>query len=72
MNLLLLGAGTMNGNDMTFGLPAINFVVLKVIFLCLIVCWFFLLNVEFGLLIINTLDPLDITGLMDLISYIFP
>jgi hypothetical protein len=68
---VLLGAVTMKGNDMTFGLTAINFVVTKVIFLCLIVCLFFLLNVEFGLLIINTSNSSDITGLTDLISYNF-
>jgi hypothetical protein len=69
MVFVLLGAVALKDIDMTFGLPAIIFVVTKVIFLCLIVCLFFLLNVESGLLINNTSNFSDITGLIDLISY---
>jgi hypothetical protein len=71
VNLIFLGAETLMGNIVMFGLFAMIFVALKVVFLLHAVCRFFLLNVMFGLLIINTSDSFDITGLMNLISYVF-
>ena len=71
MNFVLLGAGTLKGIDMMLGLFATIFVALKVIFLLLVVCWFFNLNVMIGLLSINTSNSLDVTGLMNLTFYIF-
>ena len=71
MVFVLLGAVALKGIGMTFGLPAINFVATKVLFLYLIACLFFFLNVKSGLLINNTSNFSDITGLIDLIFYTY-
>ena len=63
MNFVDLGAITLNGICMTFGLLAMNFVAMKVIYLFLDLGWFFFMNVKFNLLSINDPNLSDITGL---------
>ena len=61
---MLLGAVTLNGICMMFGLFAINFVAMKVIYLFLVLCWSFFMNGKIDLLSINNPNLPDITGLL--------